>query len=170
MATQDFVDFSEGDGDEDEVQAILAALQSRKEKQQKLKKAIRDKANKSQKLLKDECEGASSKEAEVFSKITILETEMQGFVDKLATLAPVVSTRTNAEDSEIIESRRALYELGKTLLYQAADHETFIKKRVAKVASRMAAEAKRSRNEDILRAMTDISQEVAKGIQTLKGK
>ena len=169
MSTQDLIEFSEEDGDDEDVQAILAALQSRKEKQQKLKKNIRDRANKSQKQLKEDAEAQDPNELSLMNHLNGLQEELGALREKASMLPPISADVSKQEEEELATARQVLRELGKMAMDESQQVETVFNKRLRKVSTLLVSEARRSRNEEVIKALTGLSQEVDQAIQSLKG-
>lgn len=108
MATQDFIDYSEEDGDDDDVQALLAAIQSKKEKQAKLRKSIRDRANRSQKELKDEAEQDDPRITATAEKMKGIIENVQLATDRIQNLPPLPIDTSMQLREETVLSRKNL--------------------------------------------------------------
>ena len=168
MATQDLIEFSDDEAEEDDVQAILAALQSRKEKQQKLKKAIRDRAVKSQKQLKDEVDTSDPILVNIISRMRGYEGELQALVEKMNSLQAIQLADSAEDEEELVEARKTLHELGKLALSQGFEIETRFTKRFQKVTTLIQAESERSHNEDVVQALSELSREIEHAAQALR--
>ncbi|KAH9257591.1 hypothetical protein BASA81_004040 [Batrachochytrium salamandrivorans] len=171
MASQDFIEFSDGEQDDgDDVHAILAALQARKEKQQKMKKSIRDRANKSQKQIKDESELANAKVDALVQKLAqsheeLLQIQAKGQTSHLPALPPAP---TREEDEELALARQQVQALGKQLVQEEQDSAQRFKKVLARFSQKLDSSQKRAKNQDILQSLADLQEQVDRSIREIR--
>jgi len=160
MATQDFIDYSEEDGDDDDVQALLAAIQSKKEKQAKLRKSIRDRANRSQKELKDEAEQDDPRITATAEKMKGIIENVQLATDRIQNLPPLPIDTSMQLREETVLSRKNLRRTRESVVNECREIEANFKKKLRKVALLLETEAVRSRHEDIVNALDDMATEL----------
>lgn len=171
--SQDLIDFSDADADDgDDVSAILAALQARKEKQQKLKKSIRDRANKSQKQIKDESEAPVRAVDDILHKLNkcqedLLQIQQNGNPQNdLLPALPAAPTRE--EDDEIAVARAHVVSLATALFTEEQDGAHRFKKTLQRFRNKLEANEKRAKNENILESLDKLKQQVEDCVKELK--
>lgn len=147
-AADEFLQLSEDDNEgEDDVQAILAVLQARKEKQQKLKKQIRERALKSHKELKGESEASDRVCDEFKRKLGQKVEEMRHLRQELDEQAELVGIAPESEEA-LRQARSKVHEQASALLTKLSEVERFAKRHFSKMRGILHTEAKRARSEE----------------------
>jgi hypothetical protein len=169
MATQDLIEFvSDEEGEDDDVQAILAVLQTRKEKQQKLKKQIRDRATKSQKQLKDESEQMDPSLSAIAARMKNLEENLQQLNSKFQDFLPIPPGISRQEDEAITQAEKHLVELAKQVITRSDEIEAQFAEKISRITLVIQAERKRCRNEEVIAALDEMCDEVNNAINVLR--
>lgn len=164
--TQDLIEWG-SDDDGDDVQVILAALQSRKEKQQKLKKSIRDKANRSQQLVKQESEVQDRHYLDLIARMQHGVDELAQACDRPMPSIPPASTKE--QEAELIEARQRVVDLGTQVLVASNDALQRFGKKALKVRHKIDLDSKRSRNEALVEGLMELRKEIDESIATVGG-
>lgn len=170
MATQDLsMDFSQDDADDDDVQALLAAIKSRKEKQARIKKTIREKVAKALKVLKDEAEAQDPKLTAIHEKINKVSSSLSDLVHRAENL-PAIPEDTTKADLEMLDAKRHnLRKKAEEILGYSIHAERVFRKRLHQITSLLEAEGKRSRNEEVIEGLHEMKSELDRAVTSLKG-
>lgn len=158
------------DDDDDEIQSVLQAIQVRKARQQKMKKHIRDKAYKSQNGIK---EITASKEVDrVKTEAAIkLSTLRKDLLELKNSLREELERESHEQDtnSDIAQAVRELNDSSAKALEQCRVETLRISKKISQAKALTSREAKRSKNESVVRALQELNQEVTRSQNSLRG-
>ena len=160
MSTSDnILDYSD-DGDDDEVQVIIAALQKRKEKMAKLKKTVRERAGKIQKQLNQDSENQDPKLTASVERMATLTSQLHKIQERHENLPPVACDVSKEDQEEASVAKQNLRKAGESAKAEVQRILANVEKKTRKAMFLLQSEAVRSRDPEISAAFEALGLEL----------